>query len=41
MEEHGEQAETVFITTIGLAIHSLADGAALGASYYRKSLFIG
>ena len=30
--------DNVFITTIGLAIHSLADGAALGASLYRKFL---
>ena len=28
--------KNVLITTIGLAIHSLADGAALGASLYRK-----
>ena len=24
------------VTTIGLAVHSVADGAALGASLYRK-----
>ena len=29
--------KNVLITTIGLAIHSLADGAALGASLYLES----
>ena len=28
------------VTTIGLAVHSVADGAALGASLYRKWFLI-
>ena len=34
---HHHGKKNVFITTIGLAIHSLADGAALGASLYLES----
>lgn len=32
-----QDKKNVLITTIGLAIHSLADGAALGASLYLES----
>ena len=34
---HNRSTKNVLITTIGLAIHSLADGAALGASLYLES----
>ena len=31
-----QELSNVIITTIGLVVHSIADGAALGASLYRK-----
>lgn len=33
---HGDRATTI-VSTIGLVIHSIADGVALGASLYCKS----
>lgn len=32
--------DTVIVTTIGLVIHSIADGLALGASLFCKDIFI-
>ncbi len=32
---HGGK-ENIVVTTIGLVLHSLADGTALGASLFRK-----
>lgn len=36
---HGGEGNVV-ITTIGLVIHSLADGAALGASFYCNTPYL-
>jgi zinc transporter 9 len=36
-ESHTGTKKNVLITTIGLAIHSLADGAALGSALYLDS----
>jgi zinc transporter ZupT len=36
---HGGQGN-IIVTTIGLVIHSLADGAALGATFYRIQILI-
>jgi zinc transporter 9 len=35
-EHYHGGSENVAITLIGLVIHSIADGVALGASFYRK-----
>lgn len=35
-EHYHGGAGNIVITTIGLVIHSLADGAALGATFFRK-----
>lgn len=37
--DHGGK-ENIIVTTIGLVLHSLADGSALGASLFCNNIFI-